>query len=54
LRKYIEKINMTETTAMNHLQEHGVISDNCMTIDDVGNWAKAMMWLHERKTEGRI
>jgi hypothetical protein len=54
LRKYLEKINMTETTALNHLQEQGIISDNCITIDDVGNWARAMMWLHERKAEGRI
>jgi hypothetical protein len=33
---------------MNALQEHGIISDNSITIDDVGNYARAMMWLHER------
>jgi len=33
---------------MNILQEHGIISDNAITIDGVGNYARAMIWLHER------
>lgn len=31
--------------AMNILQEHGVISDNCVHIEDIGNHFHAMKWL---------
>lgn len=34
---------------MNTLQDHGIVSDNAITIDDVGNYARAMMWLHEKQ-----
>jgi hypothetical protein len=48
LRQYVRRIGWSEDKAMNALQEHGIISDNSITIDDVGNYARAMMWLHER------
>ncbi len=35
----------TELAAMNALQEHGVISDNCVDWADVGNKAQAIAWL---------
>jgi hypothetical protein len=54
LRRYLEKIGWSETKAMNTLQEHGKISDNAISIDEVGNYAQAMMWLHERITEGSL
>jgi hypothetical protein len=54
LRRYLMKINMSEVEAMNHFQNHGIVSDNCVTIDDVANYARAMMWLHERRTEGAL
>ena len=44
----MQRIGWSEAKAMNALQEHGIISDNAITIDDVGNYARAMMWLHER------
>ena len=32
--------------AMNALQEHGIISDNCVSWDDVGNQDEARAWLN--------
>jgi hypothetical protein len=54
LRRYLQRIGWSEDKAMNVLQEHGIISDNCVAIDDVGNYAKAMMWLHGRIEEGAL
>jgi hypothetical protein len=31
--------------ALNALQEYGVISDNCVNVEDVGNDGEAMVWL---------
>jgi hypothetical protein len=36
---------------MNTLQEHGIISDNAINIDGVGNYARAIMWLHDHPSE---
>jgi len=41
-------------TLLNALQEHGIISDNCVTIDDVGNYARAMIWINERITRKEL
>jgi hypothetical protein len=30
---------------LNVLQEYGVISDNCVNVEDVGNDKEAMMWM---------
>ena len=30
---------------LNVLQEYGVISDNCVNVEDVGNDRDAMMWV---------
>jgi len=55
LRLYLKRIDWTEDHAMNVLQDHGgIISDNCVGIDDVANYAKAMMWIHSRRTEGKL
>ncbi len=35
----------TETEALNELQTHGVISDNCVTWADVFNKEEATAWL---------
>ena len=48
LRRYVRRIGWSENKAMNALQEHGIISDNAISVDGVGNYAKAMVWLHER------
>jgi hypothetical protein len=45
LRRYCLSVALDERDCMNLLQEHGVVSDNAVTIDDVGNWPRAMMWI---------
>jgi hypothetical protein len=54
LRRYARRIGWEEARLMNALQERGIISDNCVTIDDVGNYARAMSWLHERITRKEL
>lgn len=51
LRRYARRRGWTDNQLMNTLQDHGIVSDNAVSIDDVGNYARAMMWLHERTTE---
>lgn len=47
LRVYVKRMGIKEAHAMNALQNHGVISDNAITFCDVGNYAHAMIWLHQ-------
>lgn len=49
LRRYARRRGWTDNQVMNTLQDHGIISDNAVTIDDVGNYARAIIWLHEQK-----
>jgi hypothetical protein len=49
LRDYIEKNRFDEVQAMNLLQDHGIISDECVSVDDVGDSGKALTWLHDRR-----
>jgi hypothetical protein len=48
LRRYARRIGWSDDMLMNVLQDHGIISDNCVTVDDVGNWSRAMIWVNER------
>lgn len=36
---------------MNALQNHGIVSDNCVTWDDVGNRDEAIAWLRRHPQE---
>jgi hypothetical protein len=47
LRRYARRMGWSDEQLLNGLQDNGIVSDNCVTIDDVGNWPKAMMWAHE-------
>jgi hypothetical protein len=49
LRSYLAANDMDETAALNLLQEHGIISDNCVTVADVGNGGRAVSWLETHK-----
>jgi hypothetical protein len=49
LRAYLAAIGLDETQAMNLLQNHGVISDNCVGVEDVGNGGDAVAWLEARE-----
>lgn len=47
LKDYLEANFIDETEAMNLLQEHGIISDECVAPEDVGDSGKAVAWLHD-------
>jgi hypothetical protein len=48
LRAYIAACGLHEVAVMNELQEHGVISDNAVSVADVGNGGVAIAWLEKR------
>jgi len=46
LEAYIENfLHDDETAVMNILQEHGVISDNCVRASEVGDSGIAVAWI---------
>lgn len=48
LRQYIATSGLDEVAVMNKLQNHGVISDNAVSVADVGNGGAAIAWLEKR------
>ena len=48
LRAYIAAHGLDEVAVMNLLQEHGVISDNAVSVAEVGNGGVAIAWLEKR------
>jgi hypothetical protein len=48
LRVYIQGRGLDERLTMNLLQEHGVISDNAVSVAEVGNGGVAIAWLEKR------
>lgn len=48
LRAYIAARGLDEVAVMNELQDHGVISDNAVSVADVGNGGAAIAWLEKR------
>jgi hypothetical protein len=51
LRAYIAARGLDERLTMNELQDHGVISDNAVSVAEVGNGGVAIAWL-ESATRG--
>jgi hypothetical protein len=49
LRDYLSANGIDEVQAMNMLQEHGIISDECVAPEDVVDSGKALTWLHDRR-----
>ncbi len=45
LRDYLILKKINATHALNLLQDAGVISDECVDVDDVGDSGKAVAWL---------
>jgi hypothetical protein len=45
LENWIRARFAKETEVLNILQDYGVISDNCVYAEDVGNDKEAMMWM---------
>ena len=48
LRAYIAARGLDERLVLNALQEHGVISDNAVSVDDVANGGVGIAWLEKR------
>jgi hypothetical protein len=48
LRAYIALHSLDEVAVMNELQDHGVISDNAVSVADVGNGGAAIAFLEKR------
>jgi hypothetical protein len=45
LQDYLAASGLDEVEAMNELQDHGIISDNCISAAEVGDSGKAVSWL---------
>lgn len=48
LRAYIAGRGLDEVYVLNELQEHGIISDNAVSVAEVGNGGAAIAWLEKR------
>jgi hypothetical protein len=48
LRAYIAARGLDARLVLNELQDHGVISDNAVSVADVGNGGVAIAWLEKR------
>lgn len=48
LRAYIAARGLEELLVLNELQNHGVISDNAVSVSDVGNGGVAIAFLEKR------
>jgi hypothetical protein len=48
LLAYIAARGLDERLTMNELQDHGVISDNAVSVAEVGNGGVAIAWLEKR------
>lgn len=48
LRQYIALHGLDAVLVLNELQDHGVISDNAVSVADVGNGGAAIAWLEKR------
>jgi hypothetical protein len=49
LRDYLTARRFDPDHALNLLQDHGIISDECVTPEDVGDAGKAVAWLSLRE-----
>jgi hypothetical protein len=48
LRAYIAARGLDARLVMNELQDYGVISDNAVSVAEVGNGGVAIAWLEKR------
>jgi hypothetical protein len=48
LRAYIAARGLDARLVLNELQENGVISDNAVSVAEVGNGGVAIAWLEKR------
>lgn len=45
LKDYITSRKLNEIKILNILQDHGIISDECVTSSEVGDSGKAVSWI---------
>jgi hypothetical protein len=50
LRAYIAARGLDARLVLNELQDNGVISDNAVSVAEVGNGGQAIAWLEKRDT----
>jgi hypothetical protein len=50
LRAYIAARGLDTRLTMNFLQDNGVISDNAVSVAEVGNGGECIGWLEKRDT----
>ncbi len=48
LRAYIQSRGLDARLVLNELQDNGVISDNAVSVAEVGNGGVAIAWLEKR------
>lgn len=48
LRAYIQSRGLDALLTMNFLQDNGVISDNAVSVAEVGNGGECIGWLEKR------
>jgi hypothetical protein len=48
LRAYIAARGLDARLVMNELQDYGVVSDNAVSVAEVGNGGVAIAWLEKR------
>jgi hypothetical protein len=51
LQHYLHAQSYDEIDAMNTLQDHGIVSDNCVTAAEVGDTGKAVSFLNNLPPE---
>lgn len=54
LAAYVAMRKLDPDETMNLLQEFGVISDNAVSVADVGNGGEAIAWLEKREREAAV
>jgi hypothetical protein len=47
LAAYLHTTGKDPVAAMNLLQQHGIVSDNCVDASEVGNTGEAVRWLYD-------
>ena len=52
LMDFIKAQRLDPRRVMNELQDNGVCSDLCVTVEDVGNGGQCLLWLHDRDLRG--
>jgi hypothetical protein len=52
LMDFIKAQGLDPRMVMNTLQDHGVCSDLCVEVEDVGNGGQCLLWLHDRDLRG--